>query len=570
MWDKPLTQLDEFPDHHRAAIARRHFIRTQSIKGGLGTVLSLGYLFLIGGPDLVEILAFAGFVAPVALALAARAPIPLPRLEAASLVLFAVLIALLSVLTSGLSSPFTLWLVLVPFEGALAGRGRAVAFSGAAAFLALGAIIGIQLWGLLPPSRLPGPIEVWLYLSLVVAIIQASLMAVAAQERHQAADQAAEAGEARYRFLAENAHDLITRHTADGRIHYASPASARLLGYRPEELIGRTLTDLAHPDDADIVSAAFLSAGKGEPAAAELRLATKHDGYAWGEFRCRPAGRPGDAMGDIVAVTRDVAERKAHERDLIHARDLAEDASRAKSRFLANMSHELRTPLNAILGFSEVMTHQMFGPISPRYVDYAQLIHESGGHLLSLINSILDMSKIEAGRFKLHPEPFDVSEVTVQSLRFVRFLAERNGVTLEETIDPGVRHMVADKRAVTQILINLLSNGVKFTPRGGTVRIAATRAGDNIELSVSDTGVGIDAADLKRIGLPFEQVENEHTRAKEGTGLGLALVRALAQLHGGTMTIESQLGEGTTVRVNLPQAALVTQNAGARQLEAVE
>jgi cell cycle sensor histidine kinase DivJ len=554
---KPLAQYEELPD--RSLIARRHFIRTQSIKGGLGIVMSLGYLALIGGPDLAELLAFAGFVAPVALALAARMPIPLGRLEAASLALFAVLITLLSVLTSGLSSPFTFWLVLVPFEGALAGRGRAVAFSGATAALALGAIIVIQLAGLLPPSRLPGPLELWLCVSLMVAIVQASLMAIAAQERHRAADQAAEAGEARYRFLAENAHDLITRHTADGRIHYASPASARLLGYRPDELIGRTLTDLTHPDDAVVVSTAFASAGEGKAAAAELRLAIKDGGYAWGEFRCRPASASGDAMGDIVAVTRDVAERKAYERDLIQARDLAEDASRAKSRFLANMSHELRTPLNAILGFSEVMTHQMFGPIGTRYVDYAQLIHESGGHLLGLINAILDMSKIEAGRFRLQPEHFDLSEVAVQALRFVRFLADRNGVALEEAIDPVVHEVVADKRAVTQILINLLSNGVKFTPRGGMVRIAATLVGHDVEISVADTGVGIDNADLKRLGQPFEQVDSEYTRAKEGTGLGLALVRALAHLHGGSMTIESLVGEGTTVRVRLPQVRLGNQ-----------
>ena len=546
-----MAQYEEFPD--RSAIARRHFIRTQSIKGGLGIVLSLGYLAFVGGPDLAELLAFVGFVAPIALALAALTPVPLGRLEAASLVLFASLIALLSVLTSGLSSPFTLWLVLVPFEGALAGRGRAVAFSGATAAVALGAIIVIQLAGLLPPSRLPAPLELWLCVSLMVAIVQASLMAIAAQERHRAADQAAEAGEARYRFLAENAHDLITRHTVDGRIHYASPASARLLGYRPDELIGRRLADLAHPDDAAIVSSAFASAGEGRAATAELRLAIKQGGFAWGEFRCRPAGQTGDAMGDIVAVTRDVAERKAHERALIQARDLAEDASRAKSRFLANMSHELRTPLNAILGFSEVMTHQMFGPIGARYVDYAQLIHESGGHLLGLINSILDMSKIEAGRFKLQPERFDLSEVAIQALRFVRFLAQRNGVTLEEAVEPAAHHMVADKRAVTQILINLLSNGVKFTPRGGTVRIAGRLVEHDIELSVADTGVGIDNTDLKRLGQPFEQVDSEYTRTKEGTGLGLALVRALAHLHGGSMTIESLVGEGTTVRIRLPQ-----------------
>jgi two-component system, cell cycle sensor histidine kinase DivJ len=566
-----LADNENLPDRSRDAIARRHFLRTQSIKGGLGIVLSLAYIIIIGGPDVVELIAFAGFVAPLALSLAARAPIPLWRLEAASLVLFAVLIALLSVLTSGLSSPFIFWLVLVPFEGALAGRGRAVMFSGATAVLALAAIIVVQMTGLMPPSRLPPPLELWLCVSLVVAIIQASLMAIAAQERHLAADEAAEAGEARYRFLAENAHDLITRHTVDGRIHYASPASSSLVGYRPEELIGRTLADLAHPDDVAIVSSAFKAAGEGKAATVELRLATRQGGYAWGEFRCRPAEHTGDAMGDIVAVTRDVAERKAHERELIQARDLAEDASRAKSRFLANMSHELRTPLNAILGFSEVMTHQMFGPIAARYVDYAQLIHESGGHLLGLINSILDMSKIEAGRFQLQPEPFDLAEVADQGLRFVRFVAERNGVTLEETIDPPARRIVADKRAVSQIMINLLSNGVKFTPRGGIVRIAATLVGDDVEISVADTGVGIDHADLNRLGQPFEQVDSEYTRTKEGTGLGLALVRALAHLHGGRMTIESLLGEGTTVRVRLPQAGAATQSPDVKhEMAAVE
>jgi two-component system, cell cycle sensor histidine kinase DivJ len=220
------------------------------------------------------------------------------------------------------------------------------------------------------------------------------------------------------------------------------------------------------------------------------------------------------------------------------------------------MSHELRTPLNAILGFSEVMTHQIFGPMGARYVDYAQLIHESGGHLLGLINSILDMSKIEAGRFELQTERFDLGDIAVQAQRFIRFAAERGGVTVEVAVEPAARDMVADKRSVTQILINLLSNGVKFTPRGGSVRMSAAVLGDETEILVTDTGVGIDPADLKRLGEPFEQVDSEYTRAKEGTGLGLALVRALAHLHGGSMTLESMLGEGTTVRIRLPRAAL--------------
>jgi cell cycle sensor histidine kinase DivJ len=200
------------------------------------------------------------------------------------------------------------------------------------------------------------------------------------------------------------------------------------------------------------------------------------------------------------------------------------------------------------------MSHQIFGPIAPRYVDYSQLIHESGAHLLGLINSILDMSKVEAGHFKLQPEPVDLSELATQALRIVQFAAERNGVSVEEAVEEDARHIIADKRAVTQILINLLSNGVKFTPRGGSVRVAAALAGQDVEVSVADNGVGIDAADLKRLGQPFEQVASEYTRAKEGTGLGLALVRALADLHGGSMVIESVVGEGTTVRVRLPRA----------------
>jgi cell cycle sensor histidine kinase DivJ len=219
------------------------------------------------------------------------------------------------------------------------------------------------------------------------------------------------------------------------------------------------------------------------------------------------------------------------------------------------MSHELRTPLNAIIGFSEVMTHQMFGPLgAPRYLEYSRLIHESGSHLLELINSILDMSKIEAGRFQITNETFDLEDAGAQALRFVKLLAERQGVNLEQEIAPEVRQVYADRRAVTQILINLLSNGVKFTPARGRVRVAAEAKGDAVQISVSDTGVGIAEENLKRLGQPFEQVEGQYTRSKEGTGLGLALVRALAHLHGGTMTIESRLGEGTTVRILLPRA----------------
>jgi len=260
--------------------------------------------------------------------------------------------------------------------------------------------------------------------------------------------------------------------------------------------------------------------------------------------------------GEIVAVTRDISRRKAHERALIEARDQAEEASRAKSRFLANMSHELRTPLNAIIGFSEVMAQEFFGPLgSARYLEYTRLIHESGSHLLELINSILDMSKIEAGRFTIKPESFVLNDVVTQAIGFVTMQAQRHGVALTQDIPPEAHEVMADKRAILQILINLLSNGVKYTQANGRVSVKARAVAGALEIAVSDTGVGISEADLLRLGQPFEQVESEYTRSKEGTGLGLALVRALTHLHGGTMAMESTLGEGTCVRITLPNAA---------------
>jgi cell cycle sensor histidine kinase DivJ len=279
-------------------------------------------------------------------------------------------------------------------------------------------------------------------------------------------------------------------------------------------------------------------------------------------MRCRPAAPVDGKPADIVAVTRDISERKLQELALIEARDAAQEASTAKSRFLANMSHELRTPLNAVIGFSEVMTHEMFGPVgSPRYLEYARLIHESGSHLLELINGILDMSKIEAGKFDLSEELFDLEDVGGQAVRFVKMQSDRKGVGLKIAIANDAKTIFADKRAIKQMLINLVTNGVKFTPRGGEVRVKAYRDAGGIAIAVSDTGVGISAADLKRLGKPFEQAEGALTRTQEGTGLGLALVKALSSMHGGEARIDSTLGEGTTVTLQLPYAAVDAEGA---------
>ncbi|MBV8976971.1 MAG: PAS domain S-box protein [Alphaproteobacteria bacterium] len=548
----------------RQRALRGGFVSIQIAKAAIGAVLAIGFVATAGRPDAWEWAALGGLVFPALLALLSLTRIPLGLLEQLSLASFAALVAYLAVLTGGTGSPIIVWLVLVPAEAALAGERPAVLRAAGGAAVALAAVAALQAFGLLPPSRLPAPVWEFYVVSLLAAVMQAGFIAAAAQERQRAADQAAAEGAAMYRFLAENAMDLITRHGSDGRIRFASPAARMLLGIEPETLEGVAPAALVHPDDLRAIQAAFMESSYfGRAASAEIRLKRADATYVWAEMRCRPAAAQASKAADIVAVTRDISERKNHERALIEARDLAEQANRAKSSFLANMSHELRTPLNAILGFSEVMTHEMFGPVgSPRYLEYSRLIHESGAHLLELINGILDMSKIEAGKFELSEEIFDLEEAAQSCMRFVRQPAERGGIALKLAIAPAARTIFADKRAIKQVLVNLLSNGVKFTPRGGEVRITAALDSRGIELAVSDSGVGIARKDLDRLGRPFEQVEGEHVRAKEGTGLGLALVKALAAMHGGEATIESALGVGTTVRVRLPYAAV--DDSGAR------
>jgi two-component system cell cycle sensor histidine kinase PleC len=239
----------------------------------------------------------------------------------------------------------------------------------------------------------------------------------------------------------------------------------------------------------------------------------------------------------------------------------AEGASQAKSEFLANMSHELRTPLNAINGFSEIMTSEMYGPLGDtRYRDYARDILSSGQHLLALINDILDMSKIEAGKMSLRLEPVSLEEIAEDALRLVRNRAETAGLTLHLDF-VRLPDVEADYRAVKQVLLNLLSNAIKFTPRGGRVSIRAQRWDERVRVSVQDTGIGISAEDLERLARPFEQVESQHSKTQQGTGLGLALTKALVEMHGGLLELESAPGQGTTASFALPLRQ--TQSAAA-------
>ncbi|WP_309605829.1 ATP-binding protein [Phenylobacterium sp.] len=234
----------------------------------------------------------------------------------------------------------------------------------------------------------------------------------------------------------------------------------------------------------------------------------------------------------------------------------AEGANQAKSEFLANMSHELRTPLNAINGFSEIMIAEMYGPLGdPRYKDYSRDILVSGQHLLALINDILDMSKIEAGKMNLRFEPVSLEDVAEDALRLVRNRAEAAGLALRLDFS-DLPEVDADYRAIKQVLLNLLSNAIKFTPRGGLITVRAERRddplGERVRISVQDTGIGIPADDLARLARPFEQIESQHAKTQQGTGLGLALTKSLVELHGGLLDLRSAPGQGTRATFSLP------------------
>jgi signal transduction histidine kinase len=227
-------------------------------------------------------------------------------------------------------------------------------------------------------------------------------------------------------------------------------------------------------------------------------------------------------------------------------------ASRHKSEFLANMSHELRTPLNAIIGFSEVMQSGMVGPMNDKQVEFLGDIRDSGKHLLSLINDILDLSKIEAGKMELDVKRFDVPMAIGNAMTLVRGRADRHGIQLESNVSPDVTEYDGDERKFKQIVLNLLTNAVKFTPEGGLVSLAAARANGAYEVSVKDTGIGIAAEDLDRVFEEFQQVGTDSARKAEGTGLGLSLTRRLVELHGGAIRVSSLPGQGSTFTFTLP------------------
>ena len=262
--------------------------------------------------------------------------------------------------------------------------------------------------------------------------------------------------------------------------------------------------------------------------------------------------------GGVVATYFEITSRKRVEAKLRQAKEEAELASRSKTEFLANISHELRTPLNAIIGFAEILNTQIFGPLGdPRYVHYAADIRDSGQHLLNLINDVLDVSKIEFGKLELHEETVDIAAVLDSCMRLMRDRAESAGLELRADLPPELPLLQGDGRRLKQILLNLMSNAVKFTPAGGAVVVRAAVMADGMTIAVADTGIGIAAGDLEKALRPFGQIDSRIARKYQGSGLGLPLTKSMIELHGGQLNLESEVGRGTVATVWLPAARVI-------------
>jgi len=356
---------------------------------------------------------------------------------------------------------------------------------------------------------------------------------------------------ARYRAMTEEASDIIVLHE-DGRIVCATGALWRLLRRTPKEFQAGGYLKLVHPDDLPVAKQLRGTPPPGKVWRATYRVRHRDGHYVWFEVATRGVyDETSGAFVREISVGREIGERKAHELRLQDAREQADAANRAKSAFLANMSHELRTPLNAIIGFAELMRSEAFGPLENRYRDYAASIAEAGASLLAMLGNILDVAKLESGRFELAPQPLDLSAAVADCVGLLHGAAEKAGVSIEQTL--ALRRCTADPEALKKILLNLLANAVAFTPRGGHVVIETICESRAAVVRVSDTGCGMSAEQIARVSEPFAELCSRAAlaRGKAGAGLGLPLTKALAEAHGGALQIESEPGRGTTVTVRL-------------------
>ena len=547
---------------HRAFMAPR-------LLGSLAAFAAFpAYLAMRGAPTALEVAAFAWLIAPILLSWFLSRTGRYEGAHVLSSLALAGLVMTVAMTTGGIESFAAIWLVVVPLEAALSASRRVVALASALALTCAAMLIAFGYFGMLPtPEVNTVSRSIFMAFGVASATLYAAGLAFGAESLARTSVALLYVEEDRYRLLARNMSDVISRHHRNGAVQFISPAAETMLGAPVSRLLGHGLFDRVHVVDRPAYLTALSDTARGgEARSVEFRL--KRDAprgsergslvdFIWIEMRCRPLEQASDTTAmldaEVVAVMRDVTDRKIQEQALDLARTAAEQADASKTRFLATMSHELRTPLNAIIGFSEMIVQEdVLMVTAARRREYAQLINDSGQHLLSVVNGILDMSKMESGNFEISPEAFAPRAALLNCCNLLALKARDNAIDLVSRAPEDLPDMTGDPRAFKQIVLNLVSNAIKFTERGGRVTVSASVEGLRLMLRVTDNGVGIAADDLKRIGDPFFQAGKTYQRRHEGTGLGLSIVKSLVELHAGEIIVQSKIDEGTTVSVALP------------------
>jgi two-component system, cell cycle sensor histidine kinase DivJ len=568
--EDPLTA-----ERHVAFMASRLF----------GSLLALGvfpvFLAWHGVPTALEFLVLAWMIFPIATACFLSRTGRYDAAQALSALGLAVIVTAVAANSGGISSAAAIWLLLIPLEAALSGSTRAVVVAAFIAGGSTGLLIAANSWfGL--GSGIEGSTGT-AALGTMSALIYATAIALGANSLVRANFARFGREAERHLLAAFGPADVI--YGEGGRIVYASANAQAVLGAPVSDLKDHGLFDRIHVADRPAyLQALSEAAASGGPREVEFRWRPQAEAeFIWIEMRCRslplpcpPAppppppsptlpGKPdragrGECLCDrdatspkIVAVMREVTSRKIHEDALLEARDTALRANAAKSRFLAFMSHELRTPLTAIIGFSDMLREEKETLTDrPRRLEYARIINESGHHLLAVANEILDMSRLETGNFGLVPQPLRLGAVIASCTELLALRARDIGITFNIEAPAGLPEIVADRRAITHILINLMTNAINFSHPGGIVAVSARAEDQHVLLEVADGGIGIAPDDLTRVGSPYFQVRNRSGRTQDGAGLGLSIVKALVDLHGGELKTQSRLGEGTRMVVRLP------------------